>query len=143
MNKWLGVLVVLMGLVSRLSSGQTRELSQQQAIHLAEMFIQENGYTSAPANRANLTYELFDADEKDINTLLQARRNRLHPKAFCISDDPDNWHVGFLSTSVDLSKLTPTQQQADLSGRAVIVNKRNKEVKLAHKDPRFSLYKKL
>lgn len=143
MNKFLGVLALLLNLACPLALGQTQEVSRQQAIHVAEVFIQRNGYTSKPAETSTLQYELFDAYEKDIHAILKTRRNSLHPKAFCITEEPDSWHIGFLSTSVNLSSLNNSQKQTDLEGRAVIVSKRTKEVRIAHKDPLFSHFKKL
>ncbi|WP_140469749.1 hypothetical protein [Hymenobacter nivis] len=143
MNKVFGVLLLLSGLACLLARGQAQEVSQQQAIHVAEAFIQKNGYTFKPAEASAPQYELFDADEMDVRAILKARRNSLHPKAFCITEDSDSWHVGFLSTRVNRSSLKASQQQANLAGRVVVVSKRNKEVRMAHKDPLFSHFKRL
>jgi hypothetical protein len=143
MNKFFGVLALLLSLGFHLSVGQIQGVSQQQAVHLAEVFIQENGYTSKPASPSALRYELFDAYEKNVRPILKARGSSLHPRAFCILEDTDSWHVEFLSTQVNVTTFSASQKQADLTGRAVVVNKRNKEVKMVHKDPLFARFKKL
>lgn len=119
-----------------------RGVTKEEAIKRAEAFIADNGYTHLPANKSKLSYEILDRDES-VDSLLKRRRNRLHPKAFCISEEQDRWDIGFLSTSVNLSKLDSTQRQTNLPGRAVIVQKDGKEIWLAHKNPLFSRFEKL
>jgi hypothetical protein len=143
MSKFLGLLTLFLGAICYWSVGQTPEVTRQQAIRAAESFIQANGYTAKPAQPARLQHELFDGHMKDDRAVLKARRNQLHPKAFCLLQDSDSWHIGFLATSVALSKLSATQKQADLEGRAVTVNKRTKAVRMAHSTPLFSLFEKL
>src|SRR5688500_4971063 len=67
--------------------------SRQQAIDLAEKFIKENGYTSSPAKKSNLTLELLDRYESNIDSILIRRHNTLQPKSFCISEDSSRWDV--------------------------------------------------
>ncbi|TGE23607.1 hypothetical protein [Hymenobacter metallicola] len=143
MNKFFGVLTLHFSLACPVVLAQAQEVSQQQAIQVAEVFIQQNGYTFNPAKASAFQYELFDAEEKDVRAILNARRNSLHPKAFCIIERPDSWHVGFLSTSERLLSLNASQRQADLAGRVVVVSKHKKEVSMAHKEPLFSNFKKL
>jgi hypothetical protein len=120
------------------------QVKEQQAIKLAEQFIADNGYTNFPANKSKLSYEMFDQlGENNLDSILKYRHNTLQPKAFCISEGEDRWDVGFLSTSVDLTKPDSIQRQNNLSGRAVIVMKDRKEIRIAHKDPLFSHFKKL
>ncbi|MFD2717269.1 hypothetical protein ACFST9_00985 [Hymenobacter monticola] len=118
-------------------------VTKAQAIIQAEEFIKENGYTSTPADKSKLSYELFDGLEKKLDVMLSRRHNTLHPKAFCLSEDEDNWDVGFLSTRVKPEGLTSRQRQSDLPGRAVIVRKDGSGIRMAHKDPLFSHFKKL
>lgn len=123
------------------SSFQKTNLTKEQAIKLAEQFIIDNGYTNLSANKDKLNYELFDDKNKD--KIVSRRKNTLHKKAFCISDGDDRWDVGFLSTSIDLNKLNSRKRETDLPGRAVIVFKNGKGIKIAHKDPLFSYFEKL
>lgn len=101
----------------------------------------DNGYTTAPADKSKVHYELFDDD--NIDTVLKWRYNSLQRKAFCISEHNDSWHVGFLYSKVDLSKLDVQKRETDLPGRSVSVMKDGSGVKMEHKDPRFSFFKKL
>jgi hypothetical protein len=112
-------------LIGELASAfQTKEpITKERAIKLAEQFIIDNGYTTLPANKSKLSYELFNQFENSVDSILKRRHNTLHEKAFCVSEDKDRWDVGFLSTDVVLSKLDSLQRQSDLPGRAVIVMK--------------------
>lgn len=131
-------------LLAIVTAFKTNEVvTREQAIILSEQFIINNGYTSLPADTSKLSYELFDAYNESINSMLKERHNMLHPKAFCISEDEDRWDVGFLSTSINVNKLDSISRQTNLSGRAVIVYKNGKEIRIAHKDPLFSLFEKL
>jgi|TARA_B110000211_G_scaffold228090_1_gene283762 hypothetical protein len=135
--------IIVFGIIWGFTSSfkQTTELTKEQATELAEQFIIDNGYTNLPANKTKLSYELFDGKNKD--SLVARRKNTLHKKAFCISERDDRWDVGFLSTSVDLNKLESKKRETNLSGRAVIVMKDRKEIRIAHKDPLFSHFEKL
>ncbi|MFT7100438.1 MAG: hypothetical protein ACJA19_000940 [Bacteroidia bacterium] len=137
--------IIALGMIWILTSSfqKTNELTKEQAIELAEQFIIDNGYTALPANKSKLNYELFDRYENDVDSVLIRRSNTLHKKAFCISEGDDRWNVGFLSTSVDINKLDSTKRQTDLSGRAIIVMKDGKEIRIAHKEPLFSYFEKL
>ena len=134
-------IVLVWGLTSAFQT--TDQMTKEQAVKLAEQFIIDNGYTNLPADKSKLSYELFDRYENNVDSILKRRHNTLQPKAFCISEDKDRWDVGFLSTGVDLSKLDSIQRQTNLSGRAVLVMKDGKEIRIAHKDPLFSYFIKL
>ena len=135
--------IIVFGIIWVFTSSfqMTNELTKEQAVELAEQFIIDNGYTDLPANRTKLIYELLD--ENDVDNVLARRKNTLRKKAFCISENEDRWDVGFLSTSVDLNKLDSEKRKTDLSGRAVIVRKDGKEIRIAHKEPLFSYFEKL
>src|SRR4051812_37083085 len=101
------LITVVMFLIS--STLFAQKLSQEQAIELAEKFIADNGFTLAEPNKANLFFEMFE-ETKDTEEILKQRRNSLHPKAFCISNDGDGWDIGFLSTQIKIENLTPQQK---------------------------------
>lgn len=119
------------------------ELTEQSAVELAEQFVKDNGYTDSPANKSNISFELMDQTGEDLSVILERRRNTLHPKAFCISEDNGVWHIGFLAHSVDISNLDALELNNDLSGRAVVVDRASHKVRMAHKDPLFSFFRKL
>ena len=87
-----------------------------------------------------MKYELFD---REINKTIKGRHNTLQKKAFCFSKSEGEWHIGFLSTSINFKKLTAEQKNGDLEGRAVKVSFDGKGISIAHKDPRFSFFTKL
>ena len=129
-------------LTSALQTGET--LTQEHAIKLAEKFIIDNGYTSLPPDKSKLRYELLDqSGNNNADSILKRRHNTLQLKAFCISEDNDRWDIGFLSTKIDINKLDSVQRSSNLPGRAVTVMKNGKEIRMAHKDPLFSYFKKL
>lgn len=119
------------------------KITKEQAVKLAEDFIKRNGYTTFPADKSKLSYELFDNLENNADSILKRRYNTLQSKAFCISHGNGKWDVGFLSTDVNIKKLNSLQIQSDLSGRAVIVSDNGEEIRIAHKTPLFSHFKKL
>ena len=118
-------------------------LKKAQAIKIAEQFIRENGYTNFAADKSKISYETLDRLFDNIDSVLSFRHNKLYPKAYYISDHTDSWYIGFLSTRVNPDTLSTTQWETDLPGRAVIVRKDRKEVRIEHKTPLFSHFKKL
>ena len=122
---------------------KSSELTKEQAIENAEQFIIDNGYTDLPHDETKMSYELFDALEKCIDSVVMPRTNTLHKKAFCIAETEDEWYVGFLSKHYDLDKIDSKERQTNLVGRSVTVLKNGKGITIAHKDPLFSLFEKL
>jgi hypothetical protein len=132
--------VLLTVLILSFSDSPNQNLTEKQAIKLAEEFIQNNGYTSLKPDKIKISYELFD---ENLDNILKQRYNTLQPKAFCISTSNDRYDIGFLSTSVNKNKLSPIKMKSNLSGRAVIVSLDGKEIRMEHKDPLFSFFTKL
>ncbi|MBL4643492.1 MAG: hypothetical protein JKY44_07875 [Flavobacteriaceae bacterium] len=137
--------IIVFGIIWGFTSSfqKPNELTKEQAIELAEQFIVDNGYTNLPANKTKLNTELFDRYENNVDRVLNRRSNTLHKKAFCFSENKNQWDIGFLSTSVDIKKLDSIKKQTNLSGRAIIVLKNGKEIRIAHKEPLFSYFEKL
>lgn len=133
--------LIILGLSCDLKTKEP--ITKEEAIQLAEQFIIDNGYTNLPADKSKLSFELFDQNKINVDSILKHRYNTLKPKAFCISEDKDLWNVGFLSNKVDLNRLDSIQRQSNLSGRAVIVMKDGKAIRIAHKTPLFSYFIKL
>ena len=140
----LNAFILIFGSAITTSCQNTNPLTQQDAINKAEQYLIENGYTDKPADKTKIRYEfLYDDHVNNVDSLLKRRYNTLHSKAFCISEEPDSWHIGFLSSTVDLSKLNEDQKNSDLPGRVVIIMKLDRKIKMAHKEPLFSYFKKL
>jgi hypothetical protein len=132
--------VLLTGLILSFSVRPNQNLSEKEAIKIAEEFIQNNGYTSLKPDKTKISFELFD---ENLDNILKQRYNTLQPKAFCISTSNDRYDIGFLSTSVNINKLSPTERKSNLSGKAVSISFDGKLIKMEHKDPLFSFFKKL
>lgn len=116
-------------------------ISQDQAIKLAEQFIRYNGYTSEKPDTSKISFEfLFD---REIKETLKLRHNSLQQKAFCYTKGTEEWNIGFLATNINIDKLTTEQKNSDLKGRAVKVSFDGQEIRMAHKEPRFSNWTKL
>ena len=141
-SKFTSILISFGFIFSLITAFNKRELSQEQAIKLAEQFIRDNGYTTFPADTSKLSYELFDSRYK-MDTILKRRHNTLQSKAFCIAEDGERWDIGFLVADIKINELNSIQRQSDLPGRAVIVYKNWTEIRIAHKTPAFSKFKKL
>ena len=119
------------------------EITEKQAIELAENFIKVNGYTKFPADTSNVSFEFIYDHGQDIRSVLKKRHNTLHPDAFFITKDGEGWEVGFISTRVNLKKADSLQIQDDPDCRAVTMNLQGTELRMAHKSPRFSKWKRL
>ncbi len=142
--KWPLAIVLLLLLF--ISFRNPPKITQTQAILLAETFIKDNGYTEAPADKSKIQYELLDRlieGKSTIDTILKRRHNALHPKAYYFSEDKWGIDIGFLSSNVKVDTLYSNQWKTNLPGRAVIVSKDGSEVRIAHKDPIFSTWKRI
>ena len=117
-------------------------LTENQAVAIAEDFIKWNGYTEFPADETKVSYESTDRFLGDKKAILRDRYNSLHPSAFCILKQENGRAIGFLSGKVDRGSISPKNLNTDLSGRAAIVNTKG-EVRMEHKDPLFSYFRKL
>lgn len=120
-----------------------KSITKREAIAIAEDFICRNGYTQAPADTSAqpLSYELFDA-LYPVDTLLKLRHNRLQPRASYTSRTGDLWHIGFLFQDLPGDGLNVSNSPVIPAGRAVIVDAAG-QVRLQHKSPAFSKFRKL
>lgn len=126
------------------SFSNAQQLDENTAIRLAERFVAENGYTSAPPDTAKLRFELLDfvTDKYPLDSLLKKRRGTLQSRAFCVYQDGNTWNIGFLSNRIELDKLDKDACNSDLQGRAVTVSSSDK-IAMAHRTPRFSVFRKI
>ena len=104
----------------------TRE--QCAAIQIAEQFVLENGYTSAPAaeDRSRIALELAD-DPSRIDRVLRMRHDSLKPHAYGLysggPEDPLAWMVIFEYTDRVIALVTRIEgkPREDPGGAAVLV----------------------
>ena len=135
------VAIIMLCYVYDISQTNTT-VTKEMAIKKAEQFIADNGYTTKPADKSKIVYELLDEDGKGgINAILKQRYNTLKPKAICISYDNENWEIGFLDVNASLPDSVI--MLPNLPGRAVLVSKNGKKTRIAHKTPLFSFFEKL
>jgi hypothetical protein len=120
-----------------------KEITENQAISLAEEFVRINGYTLYLADTNNVKFEPNSDSDGDLKTVLEYRHNTIHPKAFCLFKYSDSWHIGFLSTRIKLECLDSLSRQSNLLGRVVTVNLNGTVLRMTHKFPKFSNWKKL
>lgn len=133
-------LVTLILLSVNLAHGQ---VSKELAIKIAEEFVSNNGYCSKIGIKSKLSYELFDGYQASVDSLLKHRQNTIYCKAFCISENKTEWHIGFLSTQLDRRIFDSLSAMTDLPGRCIIVSKKGKQTRMAHKKPLYSHFTKL
>jgi hypothetical protein len=115
----------------------------RKAVSLAEEFVRVNGYTREGADTTKLAAEFLYDDGESKTQIAAKRKNTLDPKAFCFFEHEGEWHIGFLSAKINRDKLNAAEEKADLPGKVVIIAKDLTTIKMAHKKPSFSKFKKL
>ena len=138
------ITIIMTGLMPEMMMAQPdNSLSLSKAIQIAEQYIRINGFTNEVADTTKMSAEFLYDDGMSKSAVAAKRKNTLHPKAFCRSEHGNEWHIGFLSTKVNLDKLTPEQKNQDLPGKGVIIAKDLSEIRMAHKKVLFSKWIKL
>ena len=110
------------------------ETSEEKAVRLAEEFIKINGYTEMPADKNNLSYESIEY-YKNIDELLEQRKNTLKPKAYSLSSDSKNskngWTIAFLYNK---NRRKNYFKNKNTTGRAVTMNENFENLRVEHVD---------
>ena len=120
------------------------KITQTQAILLAENFIRDQGYTYAPPDKSKFISELNDRYDTTIEQTLKKRHGCLHKDAYFITEYLNkDFFIGFLSSKINVENLDSTEWKTNLPGSAVIVKNDGSEVRMEHKAPMFSLWKRL
>jgi hypothetical protein len=119
------------------------ESPEEKAVRLAEEFIRRNGYTTAPADKNNLSYETVEYSDS-VDDLLKQRYNTLEAKAYGVFyrgrlGDEKGWTVIFRYTAKvvkELEKLPNSKLVSNpkLTGRAVTMNGNFQNLLVEHKD---------
>jgi len=126
------------------------EVSEKEAIKLAEDFIRCNGYTQEPidTSKQKLSFTLnenmlFQAGYANLDSVIKNRRNSLYPKAKYIlyNDERKAWEIGFVSTKIPLNELDTCDKERPLIGSTVIVE--NYHLRISHLNPILKFFKKL
>jgi hypothetical protein len=110
-------------------AAKTSKITEEEAVKIAEKFIEANGYTSSrPApDKAKITLESIEWSS-DIKEILESRYNTLQPKAYGIlkgaRDKKEGFTVIFRLTDDSIKDV----------GRAVTMDSNGKNLRVEHKD---------
>lgn len=117
-------------------------ITESQAVKLAEDFIRYYGYTKLQYDKERFSYDSYDMTD-NIDSILISRYNTLNERATFINEHNNGWDIGFLFSSINFEKLDKYHQNCNLSGRCVFVSKDGDEIYIIHKSPLFSKFKKI
>ena len=113
------------------------EDARQKAVHIAEKFVEENGYTDKPADRNNVSHETVEF-YGNTNDLLKERYNTLESKAYGIlaqgrgGKNAKGWTVVFRYNRSHLKDLP--EKDYVTRGRAVTMDEDFEHLLVEHKD---------
>jgi hypothetical protein len=127
--------------MSSFAGEDSKKVSEQQAVKLAEKFISENGYTTATADSAHLAPESLAFRANTPAQELALRHNTLEPKAYGIlpgGKSGPGWTVIFQYSK----EVRASNKQADAGnsveqrgvGRAVTMDEFGRQLVVQHKD---------
>ena len=97
---------------------QKRELSEKEAVRLAEEFVAQNGYTDLRADKSKLADETIEW-KSNIDDMLRQRHDTLAQKAYGIVHGRKG---GALGWTVVFRYSHPSNNQERRNGRAVTMN---------------------
>jgi hypothetical protein len=109
---------------------QTRQLTQAEAVALAEQFIAQNGYTDLMPDKTKLSYETIER-ESNVDRMLQERHGTLERRAYGIVRGRKGGSAGW---TVVFRYTHPIDQRARSTGRAVTMNLDGSEPRVEHVD---------
>jgi hypothetical protein len=116
------------------------ETPEEKAVRLAEEFIRRNGYTSAAADKNNLSHETVEF-AGNADDLLEQRRDSLEPKAYGVlprgRGSEKGWTVVFRYSEKFRDKFKVKDKlvsDVEKSGRAVTMNENFQNLLVEHKD---------
>lgn len=111
------------------------ESEEEKAVRIAEEFIKRNGYTDAPADKDNLSYESVEFSE-DTAQLLELRHNTLQPKAYGFirngKSSKKRWTIVFRFNKAKFKDMSDENYKS--LGRAVTMDEKFENLRVEHKD---------
>ena len=124
------ILILLLFSVAVVLPAKKQELSEKEAVRLAEKFIAQNGYTDLRPDKSKLAYETIEW-ESNIDDMLRQRHDTLERKAYGIvhgrKDGSPGWTVVFRYSH-------PSSKQERRNGRAVTMNLDGSGLRVEHVD---------
>jgi hypothetical protein len=109
---------------------QKRQLTQAEAVALAEQFIAQNGYTDLAPDKTKLSYETIEW-ESNVDRMLKERHGTLERRAYGSVRGRKGGSAGW---TVVFRYTHPIDRRARSSGRAVTMNLDGSEPRLEHVD---------
>jgi hypothetical protein len=133
------VFAILIGL-SASTAQERKTLTEAEAIHLAEQFVVENGYTDLPPtqDKSKFSYESIDSDDPDV--ALKARYNTLERNAYGVRGRDagrHGWTVVFRYNHADeeYRRIIPDcQKPVETTGRAVTMEADGSGIRMQHQE---------
>ena len=125
---FVSVLVLLSAAV--VLPAQNQELSEEQAVRLAEEFVAQNGYTESRPDKSKFAHETIEWTS-NIDDLLKQRHDTLEPKAYGIRHGRKSGAPGW---TVVFRYSHPSSKQEHRNGRAVTMNLDGGGLRVEHVD---------
>ena len=122
--------ILLLLSVAVVVQSQKGQLTQSEAVELAEKFIAQNGYTDLPPDKTKLTYETIEW-EGNVDKMLEQRHDTLERRAFGFRSGrkggEPGWTIVFRYKHAD-------DPQTKAKGRAVTMNLDGSKPRVEHVD---------
>ena len=109
---------------------QKRQLSQAEAVALAEQFVAQNGYTDLAPDKTKLSSETIEW-ESNVDRMLQERHGTLERRAYGIVRGRKGGSAGW---TVVFRYTHPIDRHARSTGRALTMNLDGSEPRVEHVD---------
>jgi hypothetical protein len=109
---------------------QKQELSEEEAVRLAEQFIAQNGYADLQPDRSKLAYETIERESK-VDEMLKGRHDTLERKAYGVVRGRRGAALGW---TIVFRYRHPSSKQMRKNGRAVTMNLDGSEMGIEHAD---------
>jgi hypothetical protein len=111
------------------------ESEEEKAVRIAEEFIKRNGYTDAPGDKDNLSYEAIEfSGNKD--EMLEFRHNTLQPKAYGFlrngKSNKKGWTIVFRYNGAAYKNMSDENYKS--LGRAITMNEKFEDLRVEHQD---------
>lgn len=122
--------ILLLLSIAVVAHSQKRQLTQSEAVTLAEQFIAQNGYTDLSPDRTKLSYETIEW-EANVDRMLQERHNMLERRAYGVAQGRKGSKLGW---TVVFRYKGSSGRGARAIGRAVTVNLDGGALRVEHVD---------
>ena len=132
------LVIILVGLPS--TAQVRKQLTEAEAIQIAEKFVADNGYTDLPPvqDKTKLSYESIDSSDPDQR--LKGRYNTLERKAYAVARgnvSKDGWIIVFRynPNNEQYRRVIPNYEQFIKGvGRAVTMKTDGSNIRMQHQD---------